>query len=439
VGTDRIHPEPAPLYTSLPRGPNGMNPEEVARNQRARLYGAMIEAVSQSGYQATTVAHVIALAGVSRRAFYEQFPNKEQCFLATYDILLARGRKRLVAAWRSQRSWADSLHGACRSLIDDLAFAPKGPRLVLVHSLAVGPRALERLQLAGLSFERLLACGFRAAPDGAELPVLAPRAIVGGIRHLAFRRLLEGRERELHPLGDELLDWIESYRSPAAARLAALGLPRPRPVTPRAAALLAGDEPHARALGALAHLTLGEGYARLSDLRIAEDAGLSTEAFHAHFRNRRECFLALLDEFAAEALEEATDLWRTAPSWPQAVHRAIGAYVEHLLAHPELTRIAFVELFALGPTIAQRLTGSVDGLVDLLGEGAPAPRHGSAVLQEALTGALWSVIATYVANDRLARLPYLLDQLAFIVLAPHLGAKGAVQALQAIRRPLRAV
>src|SRR6202035_1471279 len=295
VGTDRIAPRA--LYEGLPRGPNGMRAEEVARHQRPRLYGAMIEAVSQDGYQATTVAHLIALAGVSRRAFYEQFPNKEQCFLATHDILVARGRKRLVEAWRGQRSWADSLHGACRALIDDLALAPKGPRLVLVHSLGVGPGALERLQLAGLAFERLLACGFRAAPDGAALPVLAPRAIVGGIRHLAFRRLLEGRERELPPLSEELLDWIECYRSPATARLAALALPRPPQLKPRTAGFLTGAEPQARALGALAHLILQDGYARLSDVRIAELAGLSTEAFHAYFRSGRDRVLALHDEF----------------------------------------------------------------------------------------------------------------------------------------------
>ena len=47
--------------------------------------------------------------------------------------------------------------------------------------------------------------------------------------------------------------------------------------------------------------------------------------------------------------------------------------------------------------------------------------------------------AGYVASDRLARLPRLLDQLTFIVLAPHLGAKRAVAAIQAIRRPLRVV
>jgi AcrR family transcriptional regulator len=416
-----------------------MEPEEVARHQRARIYGAMIEAVSQSGYQATTVAHVIALAGVSRRAFYEQFPNKERCFLATYDIVVARERKRLVDAWQRERGWANRLHGACRTLIADLAETPKGPHLVLVDSLGVGPRARERLLLAGLTFERLLASAFQAAPDGIELPVLAPRAIVGGIRHLAFRRLREGREGELQALGEELLDWIESYRSPAVARLAALRLPKPREVDPRPAAFLAGEEQQARVLRALVQLTLEDDYARLTDARIAERAGLSTEAFHVSFRDRRDCFLALLDEFAAESLDEAKDLWRTAPSWPQAVHRAIGAYLEHLLAHPDLARIAFVELFAAGPAIAEHLTGPVDGLVDLLSEGAPAPRHGPAVLHEALTGALWSVIASHVASGRTSKLPRLLDQLTFIVLAPHLGAKGAVEAIQAVRRPLRAV
>ena len=84
-----------------------MDREEVARNQRARLYGAMIESISQRGYQATTVAHVIGLAGVSRRAFYELFSNKEQCFLATYDIVVARSRKRVLDAWGAVLARAD--------------------------------------------------------------------------------------------------------------------------------------------------------------------------------------------------------------------------------------------------------------------------------------------------------------------------------------------
>ncbi len=154
------------MYDRLPHGPSGMEREEVARNQRTRLYGGMIESVSQRGYHATTVAHVIALAGVSRRAFYELFANKEECFLATYDIIVARARKRVFDAWTEERGWANRLHAGCKALLDDVAAQPKGPRLVLVDSLGVGPAARGRMQLAGLAFERLVAGALQAAPDG---------------------------------------------------------------------------------------------------------------------------------------------------------------------------------------------------------------------------------------------------------------------------------
>lgn len=108
-GTER---DPAPLYRRLPHGPNGMTRDDVARNQRTRMYGGMIEAVSARGYPRTTVADVIGFAGVSRRAFYEQFANKEACFLATYDIIVAGARKNVLDAWARERGWANRLHGS---------------------------------------------------------------------------------------------------------------------------------------------------------------------------------------------------------------------------------------------------------------------------------------------------------------------------------------
>jgi AcrR family transcriptional regulator len=125
-----------------------MSRDDVARNQRARMYGGMIEAVHERGYPQTTVAHVIGLAGVSRRAFYEQFTNKEACFLATYDIIVARARKLVLDAWGRERGWANRMHSACKALLDDVADQPKGPRLVLVDSLGIGPKSRERMTLA---------------------------------------------------------------------------------------------------------------------------------------------------------------------------------------------------------------------------------------------------------------------------------------------------
>jgi AcrR family transcriptional regulator len=427
------------MYRRLPHGPSGLGRDEVARNQRARLYGAMIESVAQRGYKATTVAHAIALAGVSRRAFYELFANKEQCFLATYDIVVARSRKRILDAWATERGWANRLHAGCKALLEDTAEQPKGPHLVLVDALGIGPKARERMFLAGFTFERLVVGAFQVAPDGVALSQLTARGIVGGVRQVVFTRLREGRERDLYTLTDEVLDWIESYRTPAVARLGVppVGIPGRQPPTP--AAFLARDDKRARVLGSVVHLTLDEGYSQLTDPQIAQFAGVSTEAFHKQFPSKEEAFLAALDEFVAEAIDSVTPSFEEAANWPEGVYRAIVAFVRYLLGHEALLRIAFIDVFEVGPAITGRLTRSVEELIKLLTKGAPEPRRGPTLAQEAIIGAVWSIVASYVSNGRLQRLPCAVDHLTFTVLAPYLGPKEAVAAIGAARKPLRSV
>ena len=58
----------------------------------------MVRAVAAEGYDAVTVRLLIALAGVSRRSFYEQFAGKQDCFLATFDEI---ARQHLATARRA--------------------------------------------------------------------------------------------------------------------------------------------------------------------------------------------------------------------------------------------------------------------------------------------------------------------------------------------------
>ncbi|MGD0453566.1 MAG: TetR/AcrR family transcriptional regulator [Solirubrobacteraceae bacterium] len=399
----------------------------------------MIEAVHQRGYQQTTIAQIVGLAGVSRAAFYEQFANKEACFIATYDIVVARARKIALDAWSQERGWANRLHASCRALLDDVAEFPKGPHLVLVDALGIGPPGRERMQLADLTFERLLSNAFQMAPDGVGFPRLTARGIIGGVRHTMFTRMLEHRERELYALTDEVLDWIESYRAPAAARLGmpAVSVQGRQPPTP--AAFLARDDERARVLGSVVHLTLDEGYSHLTDPQIAQFAGVSTEAFHKQFASKEDCFLAVLDEFVREALGSVAGSFDDVASWPEGVYLAMAAFVEYLVAHEALLRIAFIDLFEVGPGMIGRMTRLVEGFTKFLAEQGPAPRRGAGVAQEAVTGALWSIISGYVAGGRTSRLPALVDHLTFTVLAPYIGPKAAVQSIDAARRPLRSI
>src|SRR3954454_2857364 len=89
----------------LPRGPHRLTREAVMASQRGRMLDAMAQAVAEKGYAATTVADVIAGAGVSRKTFYEQFRDKEDCFLAAYDT----GVELLLGALREAGSNEEDL------------------------------------------------------------------------------------------------------------------------------------------------------------------------------------------------------------------------------------------------------------------------------------------------------------------------------------------
>jgi AcrR family transcriptional regulator len=251
-------------------------------------------------------------------------------------------------------------------------------------------------------------------------------------------RLRHGREVELPGLTDELLDWVSAYRSPVAGRLATIALPNPPHVPASPAGFLSGDDRRSRVLGAVVHLTLDEGFAELSDPQIAQFAGMSTEAFHKQFPNKEQCFLAVLDEFAEETIATIAATAARASTWPEAVYLGVGAAVDYFVAHPGLVRMAFIDLFDVGPRMVDRLNATLDRFVKLLEESAPEPRRAPTLAAEAVTGGLWTVLSGYAVRNRLRYLPCLVDHLAFLVLAPYLGPKPAIEAIESAKqRPRR--
>ena len=62
--------------------------EEAERNHRERLFAAMVACVVEKGYEATRVADLVELSGISRSAFYRQFADKQECFLAAAEELI---------------------------------------------------------------------------------------------------------------------------------------------------------------------------------------------------------------------------------------------------------------------------------------------------------------------------------------------------------------
>jgi AcrR family transcriptional regulator len=194
----------------LPRGRNAFSREIVFASQRGRMLEAMALAVAEKGYAAVSVADVIALAGVSRKTFYEHFSNKETCLLAAYDtgveLLLADVETAIDAA----PGWLDAMRDGVRTYLESLAENPAFARTFLIEILAAGPAALERRGVVHERFAELIATGHAAArrefPALVERPAQVFRAYVGAVNELVTDHLARKGAETLPELLEQLLE-----------------------------------------------------------------------------------------------------------------------------------------------------------------------------------------------------------------------------------------
>jgi AcrR family transcriptional regulator len=162
----------------------------VIASQRGRLLDAIVGVVSDKGYAATTVTDIVDRAAVSRRTFYEQFPDKEACFLAAYDtgveLLLAHMRDAVAAL---DGDWRTSARASIEAYLEILASEPEFAWALHVEVLGAGPAALERraaiIALLGQQWRRLHQRGRREEPGLPDPPDEVLRTIVVGHEELA--------------------------------------------------------------------------------------------------------------------------------------------------------------------------------------------------------------------------------------------------------------
>jgi AcrR family transcriptional regulator len=168
----------------------------------------MIEVVSEKGYPDTRVVDVIGLAGVSRKTFYELFTSKEDCFLAAYDVLVARLLGDTARGYEAnpEAPWAKRVSAALDELLTDLAEHPDEARFAIIEVLAAGPQALARRDTALREFTAFLDAG--RAETSTELPGITALSLAGGINELLYSEILRGAAAQLPSRLPDLMFWI---------------------------------------------------------------------------------------------------------------------------------------------------------------------------------------------------------------------------------------
>jgi AcrR family transcriptional regulator len=398
----------------------------------------MTQAVAARGYAAVTTRELVQLAGVSKRTLYDLFADKEECFLATFDLVVDRAVAQIAAAHEGGRGWRGRLCDAFVAFTRELERDPCASRLVLVEALGAGPASLQRMEQTSVRFEAMVSAGLEQAPGDVPFAPVLVEGIVAGLAHVARVRLLQDRTSELPDLAGQLLDWALCYRCESAARLGDLlhtPLPRQAPPQDGARVLEPGthEDTRARILRAALELAARDGYAEATLEAIVSHARVSRRVFVQQFADPQACFLAAFELLTDRELALASEAGLGAASWPGGVYRAMTALTERVARDEVFARVAFVEIFALGPVglpsrerAMERLTAAMTAAIATRPPRRKAP---SGLALQASAGAVWGIAHRHVAQHRARQLPALAPHMTYLLLAPVLGPKQAVRAI----------
>lgn len=160
----------------------------------------MATAIAEKGYRATTVADVVRIARTSRRTFYEEFEDREACFLALFEQVNAAVMTGIAAAVDPASPFEQQVDAALQAYLDAVTSQPELHQSFVRELPGLGQAGADR-QLAVIErFAELLVSlvesGRRAQPDLGAGPLSMDMAviIVGGLRELMVIALQQRRD-----------------------------------------------------------------------------------------------------------------------------------------------------------------------------------------------------------------------------------------------------
>jgi AcrR family transcriptional regulator len=416
---------------------------------------AMIELVGEQGYGATTVAEVIARAGVSRKAFYAHFTNKDDCFLETYDMIVAEGFERVAGAASAAGGLQEELGFGLDALFERANESPGIQRLVLVEVAALGPAGIARREQLISAYEGMLRERLGAAPRPGIIPNPLLRAVVGGFLKVLYASVQSGAQRRLPALIPDLVRWSFTYYPlpdainaiqelrPMRSTTGVVGGRAPGSLspwstssrtraanrrTPNLSRSFIVHSQRERILDAIAQLNAEKGYANTKLDDIAERATISLQAFYEHFADKEDAFLVAYEVGHGKGraiVERAHD---AAADWPHAVRAGIVALLEFLATEPAFAHMALVDALIATPRTAERSYKGTVRYAELLAPGfaeAPEGKKPPSVTIEAIAGGIFELCLTYTVQGHVRELTELAPWVTYFALAPFVGPEVA--------------
>jgi AcrR family transcriptional regulator len=209
-----------PLALSkLPPGRHRLPREFILANQRTRLLTAALGVFGERGFAKASVTSLIKEAGTSRTTFYTFFPDKEACFLATYELALEWLEASARTGIAEADTWPLQVRAATEQVLGLLAGDPRLARLCAVEVLLAGPLVHQRHDESVELAAGALRLGRAERPEAEKLAEFFERALVDGAGGLVANAVIAGQASSLSDLAPDLTELLLTiYIGPEEAR-----------------------------------------------------------------------------------------------------------------------------------------------------------------------------------------------------------------------------
>lgn len=206
-------------------------------------------------------------------------------------------------------------------------------------------------------------------------------------------------------------------------------LPRGRTELTREAV---ADHQRERVVVGIATMLSERGYGDLTVEKIITAARISRTTFYDLFANKREAVLFAQETIFQQLFEAVRAACDEKQEWPEKVKAAIETTLDFAEARPAQAQLIAAEFLAGDPALEARARSSHDQLAELLEEGrryVPGTSELPAMTEQALIGALRSLITRRIVLPEDEHVAEMRSQLVEFTLIPYLGPAGAAAAV----------
>jgi AcrR family transcriptional regulator len=167
------------------------------RDERERLFGAMLSGLDRHGYEGLSVDLALAGAEVSRQQFDAEFGDKDGCLFAAYDALAERLLQRAASPCEGTDPWPRRVRAGLEGLLAELAAEPSLARALTKSFPSIRPATYRRYIEFLESFTPLLREGRSLAGNSAELPREMEMLAIGAAETIVVAEIDAGRAAQL--------------------------------------------------------------------------------------------------------------------------------------------------------------------------------------------------------------------------------------------------